>query len=121
MDVYEAIAELRRVSYKNFDLRFQAGPAGIVHVSYEFRADNSTPRWRDSRTWVIAEGSFNLMVHRAHDVEELHHMCLVALLANAETHEAREFYKVDGQAPFHPHTLDGEARWNRRTRAPVAA
>lgn len=118
MDSREAIRHLLRVDYKGWQLDFEAG-VGVVTVHCEFRADNSTPRDRDPRTWVIAESTFLLRVHDIDDVADLHHRFLEALLRNPETHEAREFYKVDGRAPFHPHTIDGEAHWNRRERTPA--
>jgi hypothetical protein len=121
MDTREAIRHLVQVDYKGWMLVFEEGAPGMVTVRCEFWADNSTPRHLDERDRVIAESSFGLRVNDVDDVFELHHRCLEALIRNAETHESREFYKVNGRAPFHPHTIDGEARWNRRRRESVPA
>lgn len=42
---------------------------------------------------------------------------LIRLLLGVEEHESREFFRVDREAPYHPHRDDGERRWRRRTGA----
>lgn len=37
----------------------------------------------------------------------------ITLLAQAEVHELREGFRVDGHAPFHGHRDDGKAEWAR--------
>jgi hypothetical protein len=108
MEINDAIRELSRVDYKGWTFRFRALPwSQAVAVDYDFWADNSSPRWRDPRERVIAEGTFTMRVADVRSPVELHKLFLLELLAGPETHEAREFYKVDGEAPFHPHTPSG--------------
>lgn len=46
------------------------------------------------------------------DVEDLHYM-IFQVITEMEQHEAREWFRIRRQAPFHPHTSKGEANYNR--------
>lgn len=38
---------------------------------------------------------------------------VLAVLLSISEHEDREFFRVDGVAPYHPHRPDGERAWRR--------
>lgn len=116
MDRDTALRELRGVTYKDWTVHFTYGVPGAIAVRAEFWAENSTPRDLDPRPRVIGEHAGRLYVADITTVDELHRRVLDWLHDVPELHETREFYKVDGRAPFHPHTIDGEARWHGRER-----
>jgi hypothetical protein len=117
MDTTEAIAELQRVTYKpGWTFRFEDYGTGTVTVFYECWVDNSTPRHIDPRPQVLTDGAMLLHVQDVRSAPELHRLFLDKIHEEAELHETREFYRVDGVAPFHPHRIDGRARWDGRVR-----
>ncbi len=57
---------------------------------------------------------FVLDISVVHDDNELYRV-VFGFIELIETHEAREFFSVDGKSyrkPFHPHTHDGRALWD---------
>lgn len=119
METTDALAELAKVAYKGWDLRYRADtltPDGMIEVAVEYRVDNSSPREDDPRDWVIASSGFELPANEASGPYELHRMMLDRLHGITELHESAEFYRVDGWAPFRPHRVDGHERYSRTAR-----
>lgn len=92
-----------------------------VHVSYRYSAcDTDRVTWSDTRlTWecgsrLTVSGVATIVVGDGVTVDDVVDK-VAALLIAAEVHEIREFLRVDGQAPFHPHAGDGVRRWNDST------
>jgi hypothetical protein len=80
-----------------------------VSVFVEFWADNSTPFGvEDMRERVIGEHRFDLFSGTREHVQ-----CeILAHVMSIEAHEATEFLRFDGFAPFHPHRADGRERYS---------
>lgn len=83
-----------------------------VIVSCEFRPENSTPRSKDPRSWVIADGMFEVHPGTRERVQE----AILAGLMGIEAHEVCEFVRFDGHAPFHPHRYDGQEAYKEASR-----
>lgn len=92
--------------------------ADAVRVYYEAEVVNSSPRSRDPRGMVTASGSF--IVHANQSRDEVLLGVYQGLMA-AESHEAREFLRVSGEAPFHPHVEERERRFTHLLQQRVLA
>jgi len=109
------------MTYKpGWDFRATVNPydAGRVTITYEFWADNSSPRYLDDRPRVIADGAFDVMAE-GHDWTNVQRQILEGIIGDAETHESREFLRFNGEAPFHPHRSDGVALYAATERVPM--
>lgn len=115
MEMAEALRVAESMTYKpGWDIHVgEEWPGtGEMRVYVEWRADNSSPRDVDDRTWVMADQSAVIRVDMVSSVEDLQRLLLQVFL-DAETHEAREFLRFDGWAPFHPHRYDGDRAYQR--------
>lgn len=123
MDVQQAIDLVNTVLYKpqwqfvaeDHTNRFE----GAINVTISYPAfdsgSNSVPdAWRsgyDARVLPLARASFPVIVGDT-DRDGVLRRLLTAIL-DIEEHEAREFLRIPmtGEAPFHPHRIDGMTRW----------
>jgi hypothetical protein len=123
LTVEEAVAFIRdRVSYKRGWLLTPFGDydARAVVVGYVYRADDSD----DPTRTTSVEGAIHLTFPDGRITQRTILERLAAGLVSAETHEVREFLKVDQVAPYHPHRDDlspddGQRQWRHGPAAVV--
>lgn len=78
-------------------------------ITFDYLVTNSSPRDRDPRPQVIGDRLITVDVSGTEDdvlAQILKSVC------DIETHETREFLRVDGEAPFHPHRYQGQNLFN---------
>ena len=91
---------------------------------YRLTALNFTHRIQDAIKLIITENTVasedheHRIVNSVAFVIEVGHLESIGLVREVldrviqhQTHEWREFLRLDDQAPLHPHTHDGIARW----------
>lgn len=118
MDVQEVVDLVnRRLTYKDgwqFDARVRESRRAdhqlVAHVEWQAVVDNSSPRRVDPRPRVIATGEFDVTPGPKEKVEDQ----IITGIREGEDHELREFFRIDGFAPYHPHRDDGDQRWAHR-------
>lgn len=115
MDVQNALGLIAGVSYKpGWIISAEASDRydSAVKITVQFSAPNSNNPPEYPETLNLAP-SVLLMVDDL-DEEGLYDELLSWLIYEVEPHEAREFFRVNGNrydAPFHPHTAEGMRRW----------
>lgn len=119
MNVTDALNIARRVTYKpGFRLTFDldqygytfGGGAGIVmRTGFEAPESGQHPNTGYPRK-SSAVGQYVIRVYPGMTEQRLLREIFDRLI-EVETHETREFFKVNGFAPFHPHREDGDDRY----------
>lgn len=104
------------VTYKpGWDLYAVPAAGDGIWVAYVLRASNSSPVEVDPRPEVRTEGEFYVALTDL-SPRDVQARVLRGIIDVAETHEAREFFRVNGFAPFHPHRRDGDIAWRASDR-----
>jgi hypothetical protein len=100
----EVVAFIRRVSYKpDWTIAVMSkdyAPHGLVCMRISFLAPDATNPNAPVETQVCGQEIFD--PYMIANEEQLKHM-VFRVFKRAEDHELREFFKVDGVAPFDPH------------------
>lgn len=117
MDVQEIVDLVQfRLAYKNWSFvarpraSYRADHPQVVEVRWQAYVPNSSPPHVDPRPTVIATGVFTVFPGAEDVVVDQ----IMAGIREGEEHEMREFMRIDGFAPYHPHHSDGDRRWAQR-------
>lgn len=88
----------------------------LVRVDYPARNSNRDQAAAQYPEEISTYATFPIIVADCDDVSV--YRALVEMLVEIQTHEIREFLRVQptGWAPFHPHRVDGMRRWGSDTR-----
>lgn len=108
----EADAILKTITYKP-GWKFmwaKAADGDSVSVGVQYVAPNSTPGSSRYQSEATVMASFSVPLASMSDPVQFT-QAVFAGFALSEMHEAREFFRVGGVAPFHPHRIDGQLQW----------